>query len=112
MAIAMQSKPGPMFAIEAGTLIRTYPSSALRAPPPNEWRGVLFSQLQDLSDCAGISVQLNGRFNVFQRRVGIFEPGTGQHHDCDGVLLDFSLAHQAKEQCQRSRRRRLSEQSF
>ena len=60
------------YAIEAGTLIRTGPSGAVCATPPDEVGGVLFSQLQDLSDCAGISVQLNGRFDIFQRRVRVF----------------------------------------
>jgi hypothetical protein len=32
------------------------------------------SQLQDLSECARVSVQLNGRLDVFQRGVWVFEP--------------------------------------
>src|SRR5207249_7418358 len=38
-------------------------------------------QLQDLSECAGVSVQLYGRFDVFQRRVGVLEAGARQHDD-------------------------------
>src|ERR1044072_3715350 len=60
-----------------------------------------FSQLQDLSDCAGIAVQLNGRFDVFQRRVGAFQPGTGENADGDAVSVDLSVPHQSVQERQR-----------
>src|SRR5438309_9831415 len=120
IAIAMQSKPGPMLAIEAGTLIliharisdsRDYPRFLL----PGTWDRPDYptvSQLQDLSECARVSVELDGRFDVFQRRVRVLEARAGQHHDRDGVLLDLAVADQPEQQGQRSRRRRLGEQAL
>src|SRR5712691_8730927 len=117
----MQSKPGPMFAIEAGTLTltraanhsdsrdyRTFSGSTVADSP--DYRQV--SQLQDLSECAGVSVQLDWRFDVFQRRVGVFEPGTGQHHDRDRILVDLAVADQAEQERERRRRRGLREEAL
>src|SRR5207247_5835362 len=95
IAIAMQSKPGPMLAIEAGTLI------LISAAP---------SQLQDLSECARVSVQFYRRFYVFQRRVRIFEAGPGQNDHRRRVLLDLALADEPEQQRQRGGRSRLGEQ--
>src|SRR5438093_13619884 len=112
----MQSKPGPIFAMEAGTFIRTSRSGGPHPPPsgdphavgagspagmgkshwPTLWGGPCFSQLQDLSECAGVSVQFDGRFHIFQRRLRVFEAGTGQDDDRDGVAVDLAIADEAE----------------
>src|SRR5260370_18329083 len=90
--MAMQSKPGPMFAIDAGTFTR------------------MTSQLQDLSECAGVSVELDGRFDVLQRGVGVLEARTGQDDHRRRVLLDLAVPPQPEEAGERSRPCRLGPQ--
>src|SRR5450759_5089681 len=96
----MQSKPGPMLAIEAGTLTRMATVS----------RPAL--QFQDLSECAGIAVELDGRLDIFERRVRILEARAGQHDDRRRVLVDLSVADQPEEERERGGRGRLREQAF
>src|ERR1700716_1208858 len=103
----MQSKPGPMLAIEAGTLTLIWCLGAGASAPQAPCRlgrdgarrlgdGTL--QLQDLSECARISVQLDGRLDVLERGVGVLEPRAGQDDDHCRVLVDLAFADEGEQQ--------------
>src|ERR1700693_2988064 len=93
----MQSKPGPILAIEAGTLTRIT---------------VFALQLQDLSEYARIAVELDWRLDILQRRGRGLEPGAGQDDHRRRVLLDLALANQPEQQRERGSRRGLREEAL
>src|SRR4030081_1242576 len=90
----MQSKPGPMLAIEAGTLIR------------------ISLQLQDLSECARVAVKFDGRLDVFERRIRVFESRAGQDHHYGRILFNLSIADESEQQGKGRRRRGLGEKAL
>src|SRR5690348_6052052 len=100
--MAMQSKPGPMLAIDPGTRTRTKSTSDCRRAGVKS-----ASQLQDVSECTGIAIELNRWFDILQGRIRILEPRTREHDHRGRVLFDLSLHHQAEQQRQRRRRRGL-----
>src|SRR5215831_2518975 len=96
----MQSKPGPMLAIDAGTLILIAGAPMPDCPDKPGLSAVSStdcpdnpkcSQLQDLSECARVSVHFYRRFYVFQCCVGVFEPRAREHHHHGRILLDAAL---------------------
>src|ERR1700687_617692 len=102
MAIAMQSKPGPMLAMEPGTRTRTSRALAWRGEHSSA-RSTARSQLQNLSECTGITIEFDRRFDILQRGVRIFEAGPGQHDDGRRVLFDLPFHHEPDQQSQRRR---------
>src|SRR6266702_3662776 len=70
------------------------------------------SQLQDLSECTGITIEFDRRLDILQRSVRILEARAGEHDHGGRILLDLSFQHEPEEKGEGRRRRGFREQSL